>query len=756
MRKLAAQAAIPAALLLSIAVIKWLNPWEELFEVRTRAYLLYHLARLLFLLVLPILVYTAGRLLMPSFAALARTDDCDRLDHFVITSAAGAGLLSVGTVLLAAVHLLYPGLMIAIALGLALLAAHRIAELNDWWARRGVVWRALWGDSRGWWSLRRLVMLLLLALLAVAAADLLLKRGMVPYLNDNDVVGTYLPSYEDILFEEHGFFPTIWFIHYYTAKGIGLQFFGMSLTDIFSSQLVNLYLFALAGLVLSQCLRRIGAPPAWLVTALMFYCLSPMAAASFIKNHVALSAYLVLFFFLCVKLLLASPESRGLFFRALLVLCVSNVVFFPMSSLICLGLLGATAILALITGRTRCLKGLVWSGGVVLAALCLVYGFNYWQSGLMDMATMLLDRVFDREVFSQWSSEMVLRMQRHFNQGEGYFSPTNLTSWSTWRWALSQVAGLDYPQWPHMYPSWLLIGLCLLLGAVLAVREPLRGARARLAASPGANIFLLCLGGLTMVLLGQAFYVHGALGRATKFSCVFFVLATAGALHFLMQRITWPNLRDVVRISAPLGAVAVLGMVLATSNSSPFQATAAIKTWKAFLAGKGSYFDVVNETWPIGDEWHIQKNVLPGRRIICLNFRAGAWSLPRGGFLRPLKNVYKRDLPTVLYGSPEEALAALRKYGIEHAIVDVRDHKMITAMAPLFSVENLRRNGRLVWRGGEQGTVYLISFRSEEGAPLADEPEFFAEYSQKRNLPGHRDLYAYGKTLLVKGHGARP
>lgn len=749
MRGLAVKALVPMALLLSFGVIKWLNPWQELYEVHSRAYLVYHLARLLFLLVFPILVYAAGRLIMPSFESFSRFNGFDRLDHFLLSSAAGAGLISVTTVVLAAFNLLRVEVTIPIALFFSFLAAYRINELGPFWEKGKEAWRALMASSPHWWSIRRLVFFLLLALLTVFVMDVVLKRGVVPHLTSNDVVGSYIPCCEDILLEEHGFWPTIWYIQYYFAKGIGLQFFGMSLTDLFSGQLVNLYLFGLAGLVLFQCLRKMDVPSSWLLVALILYFMSPIAEESFNKNHVALSSYIIIFYFICVRLLQAPREHQWMLFRPLLVLSVSNVVFFPLSAFFCLGILGLSAVLSLITGRVKSLTALAWSAAAVLVTLCLVYAFNYWQSGLMDMATSFFDRYINREVFSQWNSEMVLLLQRHFNQGEGYFSLVNLTAWANWQAALSQLVGSDYYGFLNVYSPIILIGLCLLLLLVLIGEKLLNNARFGLAENQGAQALLLSLGVLAMVLVGQVFYVHGALGRATTFRCVFFILGTAGVLHFLIKLMPWQNIRAFARSALPLLFIAgalifpqVLGKPLFHTIESP-------NTWVGFLTGNQSYLDIVNEHWEVSDYWHVKKMKLPGRKIVSLNFIAGGWSLPREeGFLRPLQNVYMRDLPTVLYGSPEKALAVLRKHGIEHAIVDLGKRKMITALAPLFSEEALRRYARVLWRGGRARTIYVISFRPDEGAPLEDYPQFFSGYRKALLVRGHQELYEFGSTLL--------
>jgi len=171
-----------------------------------------------------------------------------------------------------------------------------------------------------------------------------------------------------------------------------------------------------------------------------------------------------------------------------------------------------------------------------------------------------------------------------------------------------------------------------------------------------------------------------------------------------------------------------------------------------FLYGKKPFYDIVCEKWPMQPEWYVYKNIVSGKRVIHLNFVPGAYMLPGANFQRPLKNVYKADLPEVLYSSPEEAIAALKANEIEYVMVVLHRRLGVTSLAPVFAPESLIQNFKMVAGGG---TTYLLTLTGSEGETVSQDSEFIREYSRLRNHPfgfeeNHRNLYEFGKRALKK------
>ena len=744
-------------LIIVVVLFKYLDVWNNYFDQRGVVYIVYNITRFVFILMFPCMVYAAGRILLKPSSEYGNGHDFDGIDHYLLCSFLGAGVINILMFLLGAFSLIRIEVTVPVAIALTYLASSYVDELAIV-ARRAL--RGIYGifaDKHETGSgknvlevISRVINFILIVFIIVAVWELLIKRGMIPHLADNDIPGTYLPSYDDIVNEAHSFWPTMWYIHYYTAKGIGLQFFGMSLTDIFSCQLVNLYLFFLSALTLVQVFRKISPNATWILFALLLFLHSPMAALPYAKNHVALGCYIIFIFYLCA-LTLASPEhALGGFKMALFISVVSCVLFFPLSSMFCLVLIGTAFVYAIVVKSWKKMRLFLCSAIAISLTLIGVYTFNYFQSGLLDMATSVFDRYWNHEIFSQWNSELVLVMQRFFNKGEGYANAVNLFDLNRLQASLRHVTGViaNGGAISEIWAVVIIVALAILLCVIFIDKYSVDDSINKMKSDPLAVTLILCGSAWAVVAVGLCVYVHAAMLRATSFRGFLFVILFFGMLILTIRHTISARWRPMANVIVP---VILLCFVIFLKPNKLH--SAAGEGSYGFLYGEKSYCDIVNVKWPMRTELYVSQNVLPGKRVVHLNFVPGAYLLPGAHFQRPLKNVYKADLPKVLYGTPAEAIAALKENGIEHVMVNLNNPLGVTALAPVFAPESLIANFRLLWQGGPKNSHFVLSMKNGKGQALDWNSQFVKGYISLCNhghgyVYNHERLYVFGKWAI--------
>ena len=591
--------------------------------------------------------------------------------------------------------------------------------------------------------------LYLFILFITTLIHIFITMGIVPNWGTNDIPGTYIPVI-DTLNLNHGYWPHRWFIHFFTAKGRGLQFFFGGLSDPFISQLGHLAIFFLALAVLGRLL--------WLATKNILLSIFAILCFlnfegfltyevyidSFVKSHIVICSFYIYLLFICSLLIAGDKKYYNQSMACLYIFIVSSTIFLPISFFIT----SLFIILAFILGQQLFsfpkIYKLLLPLSLGLMTLCTIYFYNYTKTGVFDFLVSGLDKYANFERFNNWHSTLAFKLQRFYNKNEGALTLYHFNEGKPFFTQLGHSLKLIRAV------AWPIIIYIIFLADPFIKR--ITGAKTRDPNLSRMGYFPVMLSALFFftILFMSIFCKHTAFARATLFREAYLTLAIFGGLglttialtsSFKLEQkiITWFTVFFIVWSSAFY------------SYAFPWPTIPRITAGHVdYLLGRYSHLAWLDRSYSIMPEWQASRLLPRGTRVIQLTFNPGAIVLPDVEYLRWLKTPLRSDLGTLLYDSPEEAVKVLGRHGVNYVIVSFRFKKKLSyyALAPLFAPDEIGRHFRLLWQDPNTST-YLFVLSKDAGVPIPREVlETLREHIEQRDLfPFHAEIYTYGKKI---------
>ena len=389
-------------------------------------------------------------------------------------------------------------------------------------------------------------------------------------------------------------------------------------------------------------------------------------------------------------------------------------VFLPILTFPVLSVLGSIFLICLLK-PFRAKSGFVFILMVVLlSSLTTVYTINYLQTGLIDFSLKFFDKFLNVNTFESWCSPLALHLQRIFNAEDSIIQNNGLLEGFINFDLISFLVGKINGS----------LKIIIIMGLLIYLISWITGGK-RKGNIEVKDIYLWqCLIILGTIIFMMLFIRHGALERFTVYRDFFIVWLFIWALSTLTVR--FKNKKYYFFI-----IVALVGLVLNQNYlelKNQFSSNYDLYKLK-FLLGKSDFLQMYDADWSVKNYWNIQKNIIPGEKVIALNFCPGAYGLPNSIFRRPLQNDYFGILPTILYGNPEVAREALLSAKIRYAVLraDGKESLSVTVLAPIFSPENLKAFWKIAWQDKNE-QFYVLSLKSD-GADLPIDNHFVAWYS---------------------------
>jgi len=697
-----------AGYLALVAWFKFVDVYHAHFATTGVLVAVYNLCRILFIFYLFWIVHAVGALALRAFG---RPTDygIGPLEQLALAFFTGAGLWHVGLFGIG-----YLGLYtVPVALALTVPAV-----ALSYWNLRAAVGAALAALHRG---IDR-SSLACAGLVALFGVTLLVVKGLYPG-GGHDYFTHYFHFYRAVV-DNGNIWPNDAWYEYYYSKGAGLYFLAMLLTDPLAPQLVTACMMAAAALVLFLFCRQAAPATAWpwaAVALFLFVYIYTPIWGQFEKLHEPNVAFVIAILWMAAKAL-AAPSGRRIWCAAATVTIVGAVIV-NSTIAVYLGLVFGLLVLWYLACRApgQAVVGFALAT-VAGLSLAVILAINYVTTGLaLDQGIELTWRFADLERLEH-SGFLPLVIVLHW--GRSGMAAESLPLAQIPRF-LSQSARLDL-----FYP--LVLGG--LLAAALPALERWRAGKAGMAAAvPAPDAVLLAA-------IAAFLFVALAFGRAQVLS--FFRLASfmvpvmiAGAVvlwsrprvgapawlaRILRDRRT-PAIVCVLTLVTTVGAMSQRGRLFDTVLPAAFRfATGGLsldaaytrqvdwpyKRWGAIYPGARGAYGVVGAA-PIRSLHVPAYCMLPDCRVE---------SVESFGIGRPWE--------TIMFGTPEEACAALKASGRNYFLFSrelaIDDYLV---RSPLFSPDNIARYLGIRWT---DGTTALLTWLGPDTVPL--DAQWLADY----------------------------
>ncbi|HKF95838.1 MAG TPA: hypothetical protein VKB96_14850, partial [Gammaproteobacteria bacterium] len=279
--------------------------------------------------------------------------------------------------------------------------------------------------------LRRPVRLTLMLIAFVAAALLLIVKGLYP-AGGHDYFTHYFYYFVTVLKNQHLWPNEVWY-HYYYSKGMGLFFLAMLLTDPQAPSLVTFCFACAAVIALFTFVQRFNPGTVWawiaLILFLGFYIYTPGSGlyannggwGDFQKPHEISSAFLFALMWLGGRLAAAAGRERRTWWFAA-ALCTAALAFVTAFSSVLTGLffclMAAGAMIVRHRQNTVAFFGLSCVAG---GALVVVLALNYATTGLpLDNLMDLWWPILDLDRLQKWGAlpDVILLMSQRSPTGQ--------------------------------------------------------------------------------------------------------------------------------------------------------------------------------------------------------------------------------------------------------------------------------------------------------------------------------------------------
>ncbi|MFO0753202.1 MAG: hypothetical protein U0411_07755 [Thermodesulfovibrionales bacterium] len=732
--------------LVLVLLFQKMDIWGGHFTEAGGLYLLYHLFRVVFLFFFAWIVYSAGKLLF-AFITKGREDSpLDGLNTFLVSSFAGASLLTLVMFVLGLLKAYYTATALLLTVPITFLSYPELRETSR--ALPRFFNRLVHEYFKGKGTLQWIVTAFLVFVVAVQFLYLFLSKGLMPDLLTNDTIGHYLPYYQEVL-NSHSIGVNKYFPHYFYSKGVGLFFLAALLTDIQSVQLVSFLFLLLSAAALYALVRKIaGDEPLWVLLSLLLFFSSSIIlnesgiiVAEFQKIHVLIGSFIIFTAYLTV-LAVSLPASLVRPWAVLLLLVAgAALVMSPVSFAFLLPYLLLQSLLFFLLRNTPLLRTSFFITAGLLGIFVALLAFNLFTSGLAEATPLpLFFKYRIDSIMRDWISPNAFLMQIQMNtlsgEGAGAVGLGRLFQFGT----IVQNT-IDVLHDGSMVPFIVYFALLVLTVVLVAVasRKGLMPAGSVSTIAPVACMLLV-----VYLLLGIT--EQSSIYRYTVFLTFFKISLYVYVLLFSIRALFGATdfKKHVLLFAVVLTAVfALLNFYTTTSKA---QATP-LSDKIGFAAGRMSYADLYEKRWEgVKLGLKVQKGIGEDKKVVMMNFIPSIYGIPKSRFQRPLMNDFNTngDFENVLYGSPEKAKEAYMKQNLNYFLVIFDQPLLFPAYSPLFEPQAMKKYFKSTAKGTN---VVMLTWRSPKDPELSD--DIIMDFYNAREA-NRQHIYALSYEALKK------
>jgi len=703
----------------------WVDVYDRHFFDRGVLILLYNLLRIVFAGAIAWLIYAPGAAILRVISGSERAASLGPTERYVLAFLTGAGFW----------HALLFGIGFAggytkpVAIGLS------VATLILSGRHLGACLHKIGGSLRSvrqqagslWW----------LCCTAVFALYIAIK--VVYPDGSNDYYTHYFYYYVDVI-RNGSLAPNEAWYHFYYSKGWGLYFLAMLLSDPLAPQLVAATFVFTAASAVTLILTRLapGTRLPWIGTALylglQIFTPNPLdfagAAgwAELAKGHELSAALFMGLFWIATRLVEGVAEPRPWLAAAVAATVASVLVTAEMAAIIgtffvLLAMYGAAA------GRWRLGRGTLACATVAGVVLLFVLGINYAATGIpSDQLLLVFWPLVDLTKVARWGVLNEVLWQ-HFGLS-GFAQQRTPVGWSAVR-QLYRDLRLDL-LWP--------IGAFGAAGALCAIigRQNRRG---RFTAPPRQAFIVCAVVFVASVAPFIAILGAGALQALSVYRFTSFAFGpTLCAVLLLCAAFPFASSK-----AAGASAGVILALVLSGETGKhgremragiPMLSGSAL----SFATGRVSIAQAYQDTgWPGRYPWGgiypametVWKVVGRGTPIYSFNLQSYCM-LPDCRVLRWDDTRTIPEFETVLFGTDDEAVAAVKRAGIDFFFYSTQLADLPSGistpivLAPIFRPDAIADHFGIKWT---DGTSYLLTWRDRSVRPLDD--AFLAVYRRQ-------------------------
>lgn len=698
--------------LVAVLPIAWISGghvYESTYAAGGARLALYNGARIWLVAALLLVFWSTGARIMRVRPAATSLVDA------MFTGAAAWSLL---TVVLAAAHLYYSALL------LALFAAALVVGFVDLWRTATLRWLA---DVE--WSP------LTIALGCVTVVHLVaILVGIVLWGHpgaDNDVLGNYLPYYDWTL-QHHTIAPGPYWVHFFASKGNGLGLMANALSDVQGAGLATFAVVLMGAALLGRLSLIVRVPLPIALLAVSLYLQHFAAQGAYAKSHTIRNT-MVVYLIVSASEWLWSGCKGPLTSTGRLMVIAAVIVLSPLALAIVLPVVLIPAVLGLVVRRAP-LRTMViepaWCGLVTVAACA----YNYAQTGLIELHSMpsVVGRLVDVDRLGQWLDPAL----RYLDYRLVFLQAAMPGA------GAGPVVGL-----PPTEPVSRVLSLLLDRGTVAVVAAGVvavvasmmmrssRDDRVRTAALSGVSFLaaLAVVAALRMFGGGP----DSSMGRFTGFAD-----ALALALVVVMVGTAWRLASASVRMG--IGTVVAAGGVAALLTGWPPVAALPWRQSVDFLLGRTSYAAMHEGAWSTLTASRVAAAMPAGARADMIAFLPGFTGIPRTPFQRPDGTVYLRDYSKVLYAPADEGARLYDAHGINYFLFDLAPDAstLWSGFSDLFAPDNVRTRFTVVTHVASEGhDLYLTTWRRPGDGPDADIETLASGWARKLATEKAQGLY---------------
>jgi hypothetical protein len=717
--------------------------------------LAYNLFRIGFVLILAWLIYAPGHAVIAAVVPAGTLLEFSLAERFVFGFGAGVGLWHVLLLILGLAGL-YHRSVLTIICGLVLAAslAHLGSTVRDATARLAAhvsVWRTGQGLSS----------LVCVTLIALAAAWLLLVRGLYPG-GGGDYFTHYFYYYQDVV-KNHGLAPNdVWYQYFY-SKGAGLFFLGIMLTDPQAPELVTFCCVAAASLALAALSWRIAPNTIWPAVPSVLYLISYgvalvrwpwMPDGEFQKPHEEMSALVVMITLVVCMYRMNPSQWRMPCLITGALASIGAVILTPAIGVFLGSFFGLGALVASIRKDAETAMFFVVlcvsAGGAVAAILLL----NYLVTGLAtDQALDSTWRFSNLDRLDDWGVIPLLAVVAWIRDNYESVAPP-LLSWGSVAqlWAFLRIDVL----WPLLAASGMILIIAFRISgpkfdprrteqaSQLTMSLPTR--RERTPLTPATRTILTTVGSVLLTFAVLSFLA----GRSQaisyfRFSTFFLPLLALFGVTCWCAAMEWLGVQDSrwARIALPLALLVATPVTWIKTYDWWTRARLANgHSWR-FAVGKYSLAEAYSHShqemlgaFPFGG---INPGALTAMRQLPPETRI--WSTSTFSYCAApgcrIESVVSfrmsPRLNEVLNGSPEQSRNILQQEGLNYFLFS-KELPLLDLLpySRLFAIDEIAKHLAIKWT---DGSTYLLTWPGPETKPI--DAEFLDAYRERLQQEEH-------------------
>lgn len=686
--------------------------WNRHFE-GSGLYILYNLFRVVFLFYFAWIMFFLGRL----FFVFIKGNEVqlEAIDFFLVSSFIGASLLTIAMFALGLLKLYYTLVLLLITTPIVFTSYTYLKELAQKTpdSIKGFFHEHF--NKKG--GLYKIISSAFIAIVLFQIFYIFVSRGLMPDLITNDTIGHYLPYYQEVI-NNHSIWMNKYFLHYYYSKGAGLFFLAGLLTDIQSSQIVSFYFLLLSILVLYAFIKRMmDNELLWMLLGIIMYLSSSILliesgsiVAEFQKLHIVTGSFII--FIVSVTIVAFNLPSGKEYLLGIIqsIALISVTIMSPVSFIFTFPYLISQVFIFF--KRKSLVRHSILPLSIAVTAFAAMLVFNYISAGLAEYSPVtFFFKHRNESIMKEWISPMAISFQVQMNtisgEGAGAVGIKRLLQANLLPENITAVL-FDNTMIP--FGVYLVLLLTAIVLIVIAVRKGLLPFEA-------VNNMLPILSMLIIAFLLIGIVEQHSIHRYLVFLSFFKAALYIYAMYFFAMVFT---ANDFKKYAAVLIAALSIYPIINFYSFSKQQILSRGEKIN-FLMGASSYANLYQKRWDgVNMGLKIQKAVGADKKVMVMNFLPPLYGLPKSGFQRPLMNDFNKSgyFEGIMFGSPEEAIKALKALDINHFLILLDQPLLFTAYAPLFEPQNIKRYFKLI---GSSEKTLLLTWRFENEQGLSDE-----------------------------------